>query len=54
LDVGGAEGRDGVDLRTRDSWGFEVEHGLQDRVQLRYCGRHIEGFLPTSIARILV
>ena len=40
MNVRGTESGDSVDLRPGHSWRFEVEHGLQDGVQLRYCGRH--------------
>lgn len=40
LNVGLTEVGDGSDLRSGDTWWFEIEHGLKDRVQLRYSGRH--------------
>ena len=48
LNVGCAERGDAADLRTGDTWRFEVEHGLQDRVQLRYSGRHDDDCYSTS------
>jgi hypothetical protein len=41
LNVGGAESSYAGNLGTRYSWWFEIEHGLQDAVQLRYSGRHV-------------
>lgn len=41
LNVGGTESCDAGDLRSRNSRWLEVEHGLQDAVQLRYGGRHV-------------
>ena len=40
LNVGLTEIRDGGNLGSGDTWWFEIEHGLQNRVQLRYSGRH--------------
>ena len=40
LNVGGAERCDACDFGSRDSRRFEVEHGLQVRVQLCYSRRH--------------
>lgn len=45
LNVGHAQARDGADSRTRDSWRFEGQHGLEAGLQVCYSRRHGDQFV---------